>query len=204
MPIVERDPWRIQYFESAACPEDVFIPIEDSDAYKLYASHRWVYNKLTGAERQDLVCGLHGMEPPAYPVFSKSIYNMRGMGSRSRLLRSSKVWEYDDKDRRDGYSVVLFGAHNAEYRYPDPALVDGLRQRPDISSIQITFHEDKPIRAHAMPPGGFRLAIVNCWDLDEGIAAREELALGFWSTQRLIERCPRGVTARGLGRKSSR
>ena len=192
MPIVDRDPWRMQYFESAACPEDVFIPTEDSDAYKLYPSHRWVYNKLTVAESQDQVCGLHGMEPPAYPVFSKPIYNMRGMGSGSRLLRSSKGWEYDDKDRRDGYSV--------EYWYPGPALVGGLRQRP----VQITFHEDKPIWAHAMPPGGFRLAIVNCWDLDEGIAVRQELALAFWSTQRLIERRPRGVTARGLGRKSSR
>jgi hypothetical protein len=26
-----------------------------------------------------------------------------------------------------------------------------------------------------MPPGGFRLAIVNCWDLDAGLASREEL-----------------------------
>lgn len=195
MPIVERDPWRMQYFESAACPEDVFVPTEDSDAYKLYPSHRWVYNKLTAAESQDLVCGLHGMEPPAYPVFSKPIYNMRGMGSGSRLLRSSKEYE---RHHRPGHFWIP--ALEGEHVSSDVAAVDGLRQRP----VHITFHEDKPIWAHTVPPGGVRLAIVNCWDLDEGIAARQELALAFWSTQRLIERRPRGVTARGLGRKSSR
>jgi len=307
MPIVERDPWRLQYFEGVECPGDVFIPTEDSDAYRLYPGQRWVYNKLAVAESQGMECGLHGMEPPRYPVFSKPIYNMRGMGSGSRLLRSAKeyerynrpghfwlpllegehvstdaavvqgeprwwrhvkgkaldegtfdywtilaearpeieaycgawlkahlagytgmvnletigariieahlrfadqwpdlygsgwlqalvrlyrdgVWEYADSDRREGYSVVLFGAHGVEYRHPDPELVQGIGGRPEISSVQITFHADKPVWAHAMPPGGFRLAIVNCWDLEAGLAARQELALSFWSAQKLIER----------------
>lgn len=306
MPIVERDPWRMQYFKDVACPDTVFIPTEDADAYQLFTQHRWVYNKLAVAESQGLTCGLHGMEPSVYPVFSKPIYNMRGMGVGSRLLRSSKeyeryqrpghfwmplfqgehvsadvavvngeaqwwrhvvgvaleegkfdywtvlaesrpeleaycsdwlrknlagytgmvnletigtriievhlrfadqwpdlygkgwldalvrlyvdkVWKYDDADRRNGYSVVLFGAHGVEYRYPDAALVDSLTQRPNISSIQITFHTDKPIWAHAMPPGGFRLAIINCWDLEAGMEARRDLAVAFWSAQKLIE-----------------
>ncbi|MEX0679636.1 MAG: hypothetical protein WD063_21380 [Pirellulales bacterium] len=307
MAIVERDPWRLQYFEGVHCPENVFIPTEDSDAYERYPAHRWVYNKLTLAESQNLPSGLHGMSPPGYPVFSKPVYNMRGMGTGSRVLRSAKeyeryqrpghfwmplfegehlstdvvlvdgepkwwrhvagkaigkgkfdywtvlaenrpevesycgawlekhlrgytgavnietidtkiielhlrfadqwpdlygagwlealvrlyadrVWEYDDSRRRDGYSVVLFGAHGVEYQHPDPALVDALRRRPGISSVQITFHEDKRSAAHAMPPGGFRLAIVNGWDLCVGLAVREELALAFWSAQELIHR----------------
>lgn len=306
MPIVERDPWRLQYFEGVECPDDVFIPTEDSDAYRLYPAQRWIYNKLAVAESQGMECGLHGMDPPRYPVFSKPIYNMRGMGSGSRMLRSAKeyerynrpghfwlpllegehvstdvavvqgepcwwrhvkgkalgegtfdywtilaearseieaycgawlkahlagytgmvnletigariievhlrfadqwpdlygsgwlealvrlyrdgVWEYADSDRHEGYSVVLFGAHGVEYRYPDPELVRGIGGRPGISSVQITFHADKPVSAHAMPPGGFRLAIVNCWDLEVGLAARQELALSFWSAQKLIE-----------------
>ncbi len=36
-----------------------------------------------------------------------------------------------------------------------------------------------------MPPGGFRLAVVNCMDLDAGLRARDDLALSFWSTQSL-------------------
>jgi hypothetical protein len=30
-----------------------------------------------------------------------------------------------------------------------------------------------------MPPGGFRLAIVNCWDLAAGLLARQALAREF-------------------------
>ncbi len=42
-----------------------------------------------------------------------------------------------------------------------------------------------------MPPGGFRLAIVNCWDLDAGRHARERLALRFWATQQIVPKRPR-------------
>ncbi|MDX1384723.1 MAG: hypothetical protein R3190_13815, partial [Thermoanaerobaculia bacterium] len=307
MPILERDPWRLQYFEGVACPEEVVIPTDEAEAYRLFPQYRHVHNKLWVAESQGLVCGLHGIDPPAYPVFSKPVYNMRGMGTGGRVLRtpagyqrflrpghfwmellegdhtSSDVavvrgearwwrhttglaladgmfdywtvlaearpeiesygsawirehlsdytgivnfetigtriievhlrfadqwpdlygegwlealvrlytegtWDFADRDRRDGYSVVLFGAHDVAYRHPDPAVVERILERPDVTSVQITFHEDKPPWAHAMPPGGFRLAIVNGWDLDVGREARQELALAFWSTQTLIER----------------
>jgi hypothetical protein len=110
-----------------------------------------------------------------------------GDGWLNALVRlyEKKVWQFSDRDRRDGYSVVLFGAHGVEYRHPEPDLVDSLLRGPAISSVQITFHEDKPIWAHAMPPGGFRLAIINCWDLEAGRHARQELALAFWSAQKL-------------------
>jgi hypothetical protein len=304
MPIVERDPWRMQYFEHITCPDGLFIPTEDADAYQLFTQHRWVYNKLAVAESQGLTCALHGIAPSVYPVFSKPVYNLRGMGVGSRILHSTKeyeryqrpghfwmakldgehvstdvgvvdgeakwwrhvvgkaleggkfdywtvlaesrpeleaycgewlranlknytgmvnletigtriievhlrfsdqwpdlygrgwldalvrlyedkVWDYDDSDRRDAYSVVLFGAHGVDYRYPEAALVNSLRHRSNISSVQITFHADKPVWAHAMPPGGFRLAIVNCWDLETGVEARRELAVAFWSAQEL-------------------
>ena len=46
MPIIERDPWRMQYFEGMACPDDAIIPTDDKHACELYPKHRWVYNKL--------------------------------------------------------------------------------------------------------------------------------------------------------------
>ena len=52
---------------------------------------------------------------------------------------------------------------------------------PDVSSVQITFHEDKDPAQHAMPPGGFRLAIVNAWSLQAGRAGRELLRGHFLS-----------------------
>jgi hypothetical protein len=314
MPIVERDPWRMQYFEQVACPDGLFVPTEDGDAYRLFPQQRWIYNKLLVAESQGLSCGLHGIEPPSFPVFSKPVYNMRGMGAGSRIFRNLReyqlnqkpghmwmellkgehvstdvavvdgeprwwrhvigksidegmfdywtvlaearpaietyggdwlranlrgytgmvnfetidariievhlrfsdqwpdlygagwtdalvrlyaegVWSYPDDDRRDGYSVVLFGPHGLQYWHPDPELIAEFLKHPELTSIQITFHEDKPPRAHSMPPGGFRLAIINGWDLEAGREARERLALRFWATQRIVPKRPRRKTA---------
>ncbi len=306
MPIVERDPWRMQYFEGVSCPEKVLIPTEDGDAYRWYPAQRWVYNKLLIAESQGLSCGPHGLEPDLFPVFSKPIYNMRGMGAGSQVfasaaayhagqqpghmwsellegehvstdvavLRGVPVWcghvtglalgdgvfDYwtvlaahkpeleaylyawierhlagysgmlnfetiggriieahlrfadqwpdlygpgwveslvalyergewtfreEDSPGRDGYSVVLFGAHGPGYVPPPAEVVSQIAAQPDVSSVQITFHDDKPAEQHSMPPGGFRLAIVNCWDLEAGQRYREQLALAFWTAQRL-------------------
>lgn len=313
MPICEADPWRMQYFEGVACPGDVNVPTEDGDAWRWYPEYKWIYDKLAVAESQDLPCAPHGIDPDTFPVFSKPIYNMRGMGAGSGVLRTMKeykhrqrpghmwmqlldgehvstdvavvagevkwqrhsvgepleggmfdhwtvlaegrpeverylatwvgtymagytgmlnfetigariieahmrfadqwpdlygsgwvealvklyaegVWDFDDRDRRDGYSVVLFGEHGIQYRHPAAELVDRLRATEDVSSIQITFHEDRPPASHSMPPGGFRLAIVNTFDLELGRRIREDLALSFWTTQQLVRR----------GRRSSR
>ena len=50
---------------------------------------------------------------------------------------------------------------------------------PQVTSVQITFHEDRPAAEHAMPPGGFRLAVINSLDLEAGRAARAALAAVF-------------------------
>jgi hypothetical protein len=298
MPFVEADPWRLQYFTAVACPPEVRIPTEDPDAYQWYPAYRWVYNKLAVAESQGITCGPHGVPPPAFPVFSKPIMNLRGMAVGTRILTDAQdydrhgtsghmwmtllegehistdaavrhgqvhwwrhtlgttaprgtfehwtieararpqleahlggwigrhlagytgmlnletigsriidahlrfadqwpdlngrgwldavvglyargVWEFADRERRDGYSVVLFGPHEREYRYPPAELVAQLRRMPAVTSVQITFHEDRPAAMHAMPPGGFRLAIVNCLELAAGRAARARLAEFF-------------------------
>ena len=310
MPFIEHDPWRMQYFDGVECPDDVKIPTDDPDCYALYPKYRWLYNKLSIAESQGLDCAPHGLVPPAFPVFSKPIYNMKGMGAGSRLMRSAKElerysrpghmwstllegehvssdaavvrgrtrwwrhtvgkpldggmfdywtvladarpeiedycgtwvathladytgivnfetiggriieahlrlsdqwpdlygpgwcdavvrlyrdgdWSFDDADRKTGYSVVLFGSHGLAYEHPPEDVVPRHLENPEISSIQITFHADKPPEAHSMPPGGFRLACINCWNLDAGMEVRERLALRFWSTQQLRRR-PRG------------
>jgi hypothetical protein len=112
------------------------------------------------------------------------LYGKGWLDAVVKLYRDG-VWDYDDADRHTGYSVVLFGAHGLPYRHPDPALVPEIKSDPTISSVQVTFHENLPAEAHAMPPGGFRLAIVNGWELEAGKRARERLALSFWSTPSL-------------------
>ncbi len=297
MPIVEEDPWRAQYFRGVSCPPDVVIPTDDPHAYALYPRHRWIYNKLLVCETQGLEHGPHGITPARFPVFSKPIYNLRGMGIGGKVVRTLEEyqreqrpghlwmplltgahlssdaavvdgspvwwrhtsgealadgtfdywtvtaepapaveahagawlgrhlrgycgfvnvetiggtiieahlrfadqwvdlygpgwlesvvalyahgrWRFADGERRTGYSVVLFGRHGVRWAV-DPAAVERLRHVAGVSSIQITFHADRPPDSHAMPPGGFRLAIVNCWDLAAGLLVRERLTRLF-------------------------
>jgi hypothetical protein len=291
VPICEIDPWRTQYFENAACPADVFIPTEDSDAWLWNPAHRWVYDKLAVALSQQLEAAPHGVAPQKFPVFSKPIYNLKGMGVGSRVLASpedyaeayqpghfwttllqgehvssdvavvdgapqwwrhasgltsgegtfdswevraepapvveewggqwcrrhlkgytgmlnletidgriieahlrfadqwpdlygngwvsalvrlyaERRWQFDDSARRTGYSVVLFMPHGRHHRHPPAELQRTITALPGVSSLQITFHENLSPDRHAMPPGGFRVAIVNCWDRAAGNAAR--------------------------------
>jgi hypothetical protein len=94
-------------------------------------------------------------------------------------LHVTGEWRYPDSDRTDGYSVVLFGPHGPRYCHPPASLVDEVRGMPGVSSVQVTFHEDKEPDHHAMPPGGFRLAIVNARTLEAGQAGRERLRHSF-------------------------
>ncbi|HVX99006.1 MAG TPA: hypothetical protein VHA55_04360 [Pseudorhodoplanes sp.] len=299
MPIHEIDPWRAQYFAGIDCPADVHIPTEDSDAWEWNPQHAWVYDKLAVAQSQGLQAGPHGTRIPFFPVFSKPVCNLRGMGAGSRVISSAEdyerhftpghfwmtmlegphvssdaaivsgvprwwrhasgkpagegtfdswtihaagnpaiesgcsawiakhlagytgminietiggtiieahlrftdqwpdlygpgwveavvglyargTWQFADRDRREGYSVVLFGPHGLNYGHPPAGLVAELRAMPGVSSVQITFHEDRPPEYHSMPPGGFRLAIVNALDLAAGLQAREKLRHYFF------------------------
>ena len=292
MPICEVDPWRFQYFDHVKTAAN--IPTEDGDAWQWYPAHRWIYDKLAVALSQNLDAGPHGVKPPGFPVFSKPIVNLKGMGVGSRVLRTAadyerhyapghfwmtlldgrhvssdiavvdgeprwwrhatgkpagegtfdywtvhaeldadietrcgawtqknlagytgmlnletiggtiieahlrfadqwpdlygpgwvdalvglyenRDWDFYDDDRSEGYSVVLFGPNGRRYRHPPQALVDEIKRTPGVTSVQISFHEDRAPEYHAMPPGGFRLAIVNGFDLGKALVARERL-----------------------------
>ena len=301
MPIVESDPWRTQYFAAVSCPDNVVIPTDDQLAYQLFPQHRWIYNKLLICETQGLENAPHDIMPRQFPVFSKPIYNMRGMGSGSKIIESpeqfraavqpghmwmplltgehvstdvavidgeplwwrhtigktleqgtfdhwvilsearpeierycgdwlrchlkgytgcvnfetigAKIieahlrfadqwpdlygpgwieavvelyaggnWRFCDDSRRTGYSITLFGAHGPHYKKPDHGAVNEFLSWQGVSSIQMTFHEDKAPELHSMPPGGFRLAIINCWNPETGFKVRERLATMFQSS----------------------
>ena len=108
------------------------------------------------------------------------------------------VWDWQQPDAPVGYSVVLFGPHGRDYRHPPAELVARHGEAAGISSIQITFHADLTAAQHAMPPGGFRLAIINCWDLDAGREARRCLAQHFLWGERVLERRPAPLAPPGL------
>jgi hypothetical protein len=292
MPICEADPWRLQYFAHVKTAAQ--IPTEDNDAWQWFPAQRWIYNKLAVALSQGLAAGPHGTPPPGFPVFSKPIINLKGMGVGSRVLNSQAdydahyapghfwmtllegrhvssdvavvggeprwwrhvtgkpagegtfdywiihaepdetieapcrawieknlpgfsgmlnletiggtiieahlrfadqwpdlygpgwvealvelyergEWNFPDDERVEGYSTVLFGPHGRHYRHPPSAAVEEIKRIPGVTSVQITFHENRAPERHAMPPGGFRLAIANGFDLPATLAARDRL-----------------------------
>lgn len=79
----------------------------------------------------------------------------------------------------EGYSVPLFARHGNVPPHPSGEAQARIRAMPTVSSLQITYHETKEGPAHPMPPGGFRLGIVNGWNLAACFAAREELSKAF-------------------------
>src|SRR5271166_3342614 len=93
MPFLGVDSWRWQYFKGQPCPADIVVPIDDATAWELYPRHRWVYDKLAICATQGLPHGPHGTTPPSFPVFSKPIYNMRGMGTGSRIIANAAEYE---------------------------------------------------------------------------------------------------------------
>ena len=143
MPIHERDPWRAQYFAGVDCPDNVFIPTDDYNAYRWNLPHRWVYNKLQIAESQDLSCAPHGVEPKTYPVFSKPIYNLAGMGVGSRAL-----WNSSD------YAAYETPGHMWM------TLLDGEHVSSDIAVIKGKVHWVRNCVGLAGPAGTFDYWIV--------------------------------------------
>lgn len=94
-------------------------------------------------------------------------------------LYAHRTWRFDDRDRHQGYSLALFGPHGRRYRHPPSAVVSEVAAMPGVRSVQITFHEDRAPEQHSMPPGGFRVALVNAIDIAQGHAARARLASWF-------------------------
>ncbi len=70
-----------------------YVPLTDTEAYPRYPKHNHIYNKLSIAEYQGIQCAPHGIEPPSYPVFSKPIYNLKGLGARSRILNNKSDYK---------------------------------------------------------------------------------------------------------------
>ena len=118
MPIHEADPWRLQYFSQVQTAAN--IATEDADAWQWYPAHRWVYDKLAVALSQGLDAGPHGTPPPHFPVFSKPITNLKGMGVGSRVLHSETDYE---RHYAPGHfwMTLLEGRHVSS----DLAVVDG-------------------------------------------------------------------------------
>jgi hypothetical protein len=142
---------------------------------------RWLRRNLPGYTGMVNVETIGGRIIELHLRFSDQWPDLYGPGWVESVigLYAAGEWTFAETARRDGHSVVLFGPHGRRYRHPDRALLQSILREPAVASLQITFHEDRPPAAHAMPLGGFRLAIVNCWNMAAGLAQRQRLAQVF-------------------------
>ncbi len=91
MPFKNPDDWEVHLFSEIKCPENVTIPVSDDAAWKNNPGYRWAFNKMNLCSIQGLRHGPHGLEPESYPVFSKPIYNLWGMGMGCGILTDEKM-----------------------------------------------------------------------------------------------------------------
>jgi hypothetical protein len=117
----------------------------------------------------------------AHLRFADQWCDLYGEGWAAALVKlyAEGRWDFADEDRVDGYSVPLFARHGNRYAHPPAPLQAEVRAMPGVRSLQVTFHENKPPEDHAMPPGGFRLAVINATSLDAAHAARRRLAAAW-------------------------
>jgi len=115
-----------------------------------------------------------------FPVFSKPITNLKGMGVGSRVPRSEA-----------NLTPAICGcrcswvAMSAPTSHPPPTLLTQVRQTPGGDERAGDFprgegaHEDKEPKHHAIPPGGFRLAVINGFSLLAGAGRARASAHAF-------------------------
>jgi len=106
------------------------------------------------------------------------LYGRGWLDAVVRLYQEHR-WAFSEGIRTEAYSVVLFGPHGVPYIHPSAAREAAYRDTRGVSSVQITFHRDRPLGAHAMPPGGFRVAIINCQTLAAGLRLRSTIERDF-------------------------
>lgn len=77
-------------YDILKCSDDIFIPIGDLDAWNKYPKYRFAYNKLYISCFQNLECAPFPIIPKKYPIISKPIINLYGMGLNSCKIKNKK------------------------------------------------------------------------------------------------------------------
>ncbi len=95
MPFMKPEIWEKHLFQNLETPNDIIIPVDDSTVWNYYPELRWIMNKLNLCEIQGLKYGPHGTYPDFWPVFSKPLMNIWGMGIGSDIIKNKK--ELDNK-----------------------------------------------------------------------------------------------------------
>lgn len=130
----------------------------------------WVEAQIAGYTGMVNTESIGGNIIEAHLRFADQWVDLYGKGFVEALvgLYGAKGWNFPAERRRDGFSTPLFLAKGRNFRHPPAALQNEIRALHGVSSLQVTFHEERDPEAHPMPNGGFRVAIVNSWTRQSG------------------------------------
>lgn len=166
------------------CPGGVFSQWTIEDGGRLNLSDyvgRWVEANMAGYTGMVNFETIGGRIIEAHLRFADQWCDLYGEGWLEALVQlyEKGCWHFAGRTPPTAYSLPLFAEHGLVPEHPPAELQARIRALPGISSLQITYYETKAGDEHPMPPGGFRLGIVNAWSLEAGLAARRLLATGF-------------------------
>ena len=68
----------------------IFYPKNDIEAYVMYPKYSDVYNKLNISKFQNVLSNPFPILPIKYPIISKPIINLNGMGLGAKKIKSKK------------------------------------------------------------------------------------------------------------------
>jgi hypothetical protein len=184
--------WAVVSGEAAWCRHTLGIPGVGGtfDYWMIQARARpmlekycrdWIYSYLPDYTGMLNIETIGGRIIEAHLRFADQWPDLYGVHWLEAVVRlyERRVWDFADHGRADGYSVVLFGPHGLPYLHPTPKMLSSYRDTPGVSSVQITFFEDRPPHEHVMPPGGFRLAVINSFNLEAGMRLRATMEREF-------------------------
>lgn len=86
------------------------IPKNDIEAWNKYPEYNFLYNKMFIAEFESIKNGPMPIEPNSYPVVSKPIINLYGMGLSSNIINTKKEF-YNNWLSTNFWSEYLKGEH---------------------------------------------------------------------------------------------
>jgi len=117
-------------------------PLPDLDAYLA----QWIGQHMPGYSGMLNFETIGGRIIEAHLRFADQWCDLYGEGWVEALigLYAAQRWDFEDRDRRDGYSVPLFAVHGRSFRHPPPHVQQAVRALPHVKSLQVTFFEDKP------------------------------------------------------------
>ena len=141
----------------------------------------WIRRSLAGYTGMVNVETIGGRISAAHLRFSgqwPDLYGRKWLAAMVRLHQHG-TWDLIDSERAEAYSLILTGTQGSGCAHPHADSLHAYEATVGVSSIQLPSFDEGRTGAKEMPPGGFRLAVINCFNREVGMRVRTAIAREF-------------------------